>query len=119
MTRNRPKRPPALGLPPALQPTPPGLSVKLLKNHVGSSVDRTRRQLQGELEGLRLNLDRAIRNLENDQRLDSHLIQNAGQATALIAVWNLLQDLGPVVENLDACSVRQSDHAETSEKPGV
>lgn len=54
--------------------------------------------LESELKALQHNVNRALADLAAGQRIDEHLIANAVMITALVAKWNLVRDLIPMVD---------------------
>jgi hypothetical protein len=40
-----------------------------------------------------MNVGRALESLEKGEPCDQHIIQNAGQITAEVALWNMLRDI--------------------------
>lgn len=68
-----------------------------LQRRLNSESASLRSAIASELRSLGHKIERALTNLNSDQRLDAHLIANSVMLTDQIARWNLIRDLMPMV----------------------
>lgn len=78
------------------------LSYRMLATRIKNEHDGTAMRLKSALKALEVNVQRALRALEDGEGLDAHLIVNASSITEEIARWNLARDLMPLVQEEDA-----------------
>jgi len=72
-----------------------------LQRRLDSESASLRLAIASELKSLGHKIERALANLNSDQRLDAHLITNSVMLTEQIARWNLIRDLAPMTINDD------------------
>ena len=73
----------------------------MLQRRLNSESTSLRLAIASELKALSHKIERALTNLDSDQRLDAHLIANSVMLTEQIARWNLIRDLTPMVADDD------------------
>lgn len=78
-----------------------GHVLSALRTRMRHEYEYGKRNITGEVKVLIHRLQTALKNVENNERVDAHLIANAVMITEAIARWNVAIETGPIVYALE------------------